>query len=421
MDWCSYARIQGEQVRILILGLNYLPESTSIGPYTADLAEYLKDQGHQVQVITGFPMAPQWRIWDGYRGRLVQREVIHGVPVTRVYLYIPREPRRAMSRVLFDLSFSVSALLGGIFSGPCDVVIAISPPLQIGLSGWLISRLKRAALFFHIQDLVPDAAVATGMLSENSRPVKIARMMERFVYKRARAIGVICDGFKRNLVSKHVPIAKVKLLPNYIDLNFMRPTGPSDDFRNQYAIARDEFLVMYSGSIALKQGLEILIDAAARLADEQHIRFMIVGEGPSLDDLKAKTGQLGLTNVTFLPLQPRESLPQQLSAADVLVITQKRAVTDIVFPGKLLYYMAAGRPIVAAVSADSETGRFITEYQVGVVTPPEEPAELAAAILRLSWEDIRPMGARGRDVVEAKFDRRVVLPAFMECLTGLKP
>jgi len=406
-------------VRILFLGLNYRPESTSIGPYTADLAEYLNAQGHHVQVITGFPMAPQWRIWDGYRGRLTQREVINGVPVRRVYLYVPREPRRTLNRILFDLSFSVSALLGGLASGPCDVVVAISPPLQIGLSGWLISRLKRAPLLFHIQDLVPDAAVATGMLTESSIGFKIACWLESFIYRRAKAIGVICAGFGRNLISKGVPTAKVKLLPNYIDLDFMRSIDITDDFRSQHQIGRDEFLVMYSGSIALKQGLEVLIDAAALLMGEPHIKLMIIGEGSSLIDLQARVQQLGLVNIKFLPLQPREMLPQQLRAADVLVITQKRAVTDIVFPGKLLYYMAAGRPIIAAVSANSETGRFIVEQQVGVVTRPEDPADLAAAILRLSREDIQAMGARGRKVVEAKFDRRIVLPEFAACLVEI--
>ncbi|MCL4410141.1 MAG: hypothetical protein M1356_07515 [Gammaproteobacteria bacterium] len=143
---------------ILILGLNYRPESTSIGPYTADLAEFLIDQGHQVRVITGFPMAPQWRIWDGYRDRLCQREVINGVPVQRTFLYVPAHPKKALNRILFDISFAVSSLLGGLFSGPSDVVVAISPPLQLGLTGWLLAKLKRARFIFHILDLVPDAA-----------------------------------------------------------------------------------------------------------------------------------------------------------------------------------------------------------------------------------------------------------------------
>ena len=136
-------------MRVLILGLNYLPESTSIGPYTADLAEYLLKCGHRTQVITGFPMAPQWRVWEGYRGEFFRREVINGVPVLRAYLFVPNEPRKTLNRILFDFSFAISALLASFATGSCDLVVAVSPPLQIGVTGWLISLLKQARLFLY--------------------------------------------------------------------------------------------------------------------------------------------------------------------------------------------------------------------------------------------------------------------------------
>lgn len=406
-------------MRILILGLNYLPESTSIGPYTSDLAEYLLECGDHVQVVTGFPMAPQWRVWEGYRGEWFRREVVNGVPILRTYLFVPKEPRRALHRVLFDSSFGCSSFIGTLRTGPCDLVVAISPPLQVGLTGWLVSRLKRAPLFVHIQDLVPDAAIATGMLAENSRPVRIARRLERFIYDHAASIGVICDGFRENLEAKGVPPSKIKLIPNHINLEFLRPLDRMGAFRSKWGIGQAEFLVMYSGSLGLKQGLETLVDAAERLRAEKDILFVIVGEGPPLNDLIARASQHQLSNVRFLPLQPREMLPEQLAAADVLVLTQKRAVTDTVFPGKLLYYMGAGRAILAAVSATSETGRFIAAHRVGVVTPPEDATALADAILSLHQSGTAQLGERGRAVVEQRFDRRIVLPAFVKHLREL--
>jgi colanic acid biosynthesis glycosyl transferase WcaI len=289
------------------------------------------------------------------------------------------------------------------------------------LTGWLVSRLKRAPLFLHIQDLVPDAAVATGMLAKDSAAVRLAGRLERMVYRKADAIGVICDGFKQNLEAKGVPSRKIKLLPNHINLDFIGLRPRDGSFRTQWGIAASDFVVMYSGSIGLKQGLETLIDAAALLGSEKHVRFVIIGEGPSLRDLVARAAAVPRSNVTFLPLQPRELLPEQLGAADVLCITQRRAVTDTVFPGKLLYYMAAGRPMLASVSAASETGRFITAQQVGLVTPPEDPNALAAAILRLRDQGTEEMGRRGRLTVERYFDRRVVLPAFIrELERGLR-
>ena len=408
-------------MRFLILGLNYLPESTSIGPYTADLAEFLAARGHHVSVVTGFPMAPQWRIWEGYRGRWLMREKINGVPVLRTFLYVPTQPKKTFQRILFDLSSALSSLLGGLFVGPADLVIVVSPPLQLGLTGWLLSLIKRAPFFFHIQDLIPDAAVATGMLLEDSWAVRFARAIERFIYREAIGIGVISDGFMHNLVAKGVPDKKIVVLPNYIDLQFLKTNERDNGFRRQHHISPDEFLVMYSGSIALKQGLQTFVETSAEFRQEDGITFYLIGEGPYLQDLKKIAETLKLTNFHLLPLQPRERLPVQLSAADALVITQKRAVTDVVFPGKLLYYMAAARPILAAVSAESETGRFVRVNEVGLVIPPENPQALAKAIQHLHQnrgEAVR-LGMNGRRIVEERFDRKDILRLFANHLEYL--
>jgi len=408
-------------MKILIIGLNYLPESTSIGPYTADLAEYLQGRGHRVQVITGFPLAPQWRIWEGYRGEWFRHEVVGGVAILRTYLYVPGKPVRAVSRILFDLSFSLSSLLGALSTGRSDLIMVISPPLQLGLTGWLLGRLKGARLFVHLQDLVPDAAVAVDSLREGSVSIRLAHALERFVYRRAMGIGVISEGFTRNLVGKGVPPAKITLLPNYIDLNFIRPEDRNNGFRRRQRISPDDFLVMYSGSVALKQGLHTFVQSAAEFQPGDGVMFYLVGDGPYLPELKARAEQLQPADLRFLPLQPRESLPTQLGAADALVITQRRAVTDVVFPGKLLYYMAAGRPILAAVSADSETGRFVRDKQVGVVVPPEDPAGLAQAVrfLHENRQEANRLGMNGRRVAEEEFDREVVLRRFTEHLERL--
>jgi colanic acid biosynthesis glycosyl transferase WcaI len=405
-------------MRVLILGFNYLPESTSIGPYTADLAEFLVLRGHDVKVICGFPMAPGWTVWRGYRGFAYKREVISGVDVLRTWAYIPSDPRRASRRIAFDTSFAISALFRGIFAGPCDVVVVISPPLQLGLSGWLLALLRRASVFFHIQDLVPDAAVAIGALRPGIA-LKLARMLEKFVYRHSHRIGVICDGFSRNLIAKDVPPSKVTLLPDYVDLKFMGTHEPYNSFRKNLGLSASDFIVMYSGSVAGKQGLETFVNAAFEMRSYSDIKFLLVGEGPYLPELKNRAREMDIPNLRFLPLQPRDGLSEQLAAADVLVITQKRTVTDIVFPGKLLYYMAAARPILASVNPESETGRFILSQGVGVVTPPEDAQALAEAVLRLRGGEGLQLGRIGRRVVEERFDRNVVLPDFERCLERL--
>jgi colanic acid biosynthesis glycosyl transferase WcaI len=391
------------------VGFNYLPESTSIGPYTADLAEYLQRRGHDVRVVTGFPIAPQWKIWEGYRGRRFMREVINGVPVHRTYTYVPENPKRALQRILFDCSFAASALVGALFGPRPDLVIAISPPLQLAVTGWIVGLLRGSKMFLQIQDLVPDAAVAVGAMREGSRSLKLARALERFAYRKAGGIGVICEGMRRNLLAKGVPSGKVAMLPNYIDSGFIRPMPKNNGFRQRFGIPANEFLVVYSGSVAAKQGLQTFVEAAA-LLPPAGITCCLIGEGPHLAELQAIATTLN-ARFRFLPLQPRETLSEQLSAADVLVITQKKSVMDIVFPGKLLYYMSSGRPILAAVSADSETGKFIHENRVGTVVPPEDPRLLADAILRMRDNPLISdrCGANGRSMVETRFDRQVVL------------
>jgi colanic acid biosynthesis glycosyl transferase WcaI len=407
-------------MNILILGLNYRPESTSIGPYTADLAEHLQSSGHNVRVITGFPSAPQWKVWNEYSGKRFMRELINGVPVTRTYVYVPSNPRKTSQRILFDCSFAASALLGMVTRWRPTVVVAISPPLQLGLTALLIGKLTQARVFVQIQDLVPDAAVAVGALHPGSLTLRAAQALERFVYRAADGIGVICEGMRRNLIAKGVPADKVETLPNYIDLAFIGPASAANGFRSRFGIGFKQFLAMYSGSVAGKQGLQTFVQAAVALKNESGVTCCLIGDGPYLPKLKQIAQDLSPQQFLFLPLQPRESLASQLSAADVLVITQQKVIRDVVFPGKLLYYMAAGRPILAAVSEDSETGRFIQENEVGLVVPPEDPDRLAEAI---KWMQAHPartreFGLNGRRVVESRFDRRVVLNRMAASLVG---
>lgn len=409
-------------MNVVVLGLNYLPESTSIGPYTAELAEHLRERGHDVRVITGFPSAPTWKIWPGYTNRRFMREVINGVTVFRTYLYVPKNPSKALQRILFDCVFSISAL-AGIFAGKRPhLVVVISPPLQLAITGRIIAALSRARLYLHIQDLVPDAAVAVGALRKGSLAWRVGRALERWAYRSSAGVGVICDGMRRNLIEKGVDPEKVITLPNYVDAGFCESVDRrNNSFRTRFQVPESAFLVMYSGSVSGKQGLQTYVGAAKDFDDEGKVVCCLIGDGANLSELKDVAESLSLKRFLFLPLQPRQELANQLSAADLLVITQRKQVTDIVFPGKLLYYMAAGTAILAAVNEESETGRFIKEHQVGVVVPPEDPAAMAKAIRWMSEhrEEARAFGRNGRRLIESRFDRSIVLRHFSAHLERL--
>jgi colanic acid biosynthesis glycosyl transferase WcaI len=402
----------------LFFALNYLPETTGIAPFTAGLCEHLVQQGHQVYVITTFPHAPEWEVYPEYRGKFLQRERINGVTVLRTFTIIPKRPKKAIGRILYDTAYPAFAFFRGLGVPQYDLVYCITPPLQLGFVAWFYSRLRGVPFVLHIQDIVPDAALGTGMLDENSVAMRLGHLMERFVYEQAIAIGVLCDGFARNLIAKGVPSSKITLLPDWTDVDFIRPLDRMNRFRDRHGLTQEDFVVMYSGNFGFKQGLDTLIKAAKLLEEQPHIRIYMIGGGRCQEDLRRMAQELMLTNLRFLPLQPLEDLPEQLSAADVLVLTQKETVHDMVLPSKLLTYMAAGRPVVAAVNDESETARYICLASNGIIVEPENPQALADTLIRLtsSSEAARKMGQNGRRFAEENFASSRVLERFIAFL-----
>src|SRR5450759_3808828 len=204
-------------MRILLMGINYAPEVVGIGPYTTELAEHFAASGHEFSVLTGFPYYPHWEFDAAYRRkRPFTVERIKGVRVVRSPMLLPGSRHSTFRRILFDSSLAVTSLLASAGIGTLDLVICVSPPLQLGVTAWLIARSRGARLVLHLQDLVPDAALSVGMMSEG-RAVRLARRLERFVYSRADRITVISQGFFDNLVAKGVPERKVTVLPNWVD------------------------------------------------------------------------------------------------------------------------------------------------------------------------------------------------------------
>lgn len=409
----------GQPVHLLVLTLYYAPDRTGIAPLTAELCEYLAARGHRVSVLTGFPHYPQWRVPEQYRGKLWTREALNGVSVYRGYIYVPSR-RTAFRRIAYDTSVAVSAGLWALFVRDIDLVMAISTPLQLGVAGDFISRLRGVPFVFCIKDLVPDLGIALGLL-RNPYAVRAARIMERYVYRRADAIVAICDGFVDNLKAKHVPESKIHLIPDWVDTQFISPQAGSGEFRKAHGIAEESFLVLHSGNMGAKQKLENLVEAAEILRDERQVLFLLVGDGSERDRLQRYAAEKRLPNVNFLPLQPRESMPEMLAAADALVVNQSAALVGMVIPSKLLTYMAAGRPVVAAVNPDSEAASCVRRSECGIVVPPEQPQALAAAIRNVysdrAW--CLRMGASGRDYAEKRFARDLILPRYEGLLSRI--
>lgn len=404
------------KLRILIVGINYAPEVVGIAPYNTQLAEYFSSLGHEVSVLTTFPYYPRWKTDPAYAaGSPFRTEVINGVKVMRSPVLLPRQ-RSAARRILFDSSLAATALVNSFRIGPLDLVICVSPPLQLGVTAWLVARSRRARFLLHLQDIVPDAALSVGMMRDGTA-IRFARRLESFVYRCADQISVISRGFEENLANKAVPRDKLHMLPNWVETSQFGATA-TPTLRALLGASNGETLVIHAGNMGSKQALETLVDAAALLKDAG-IVVTLIGDGNSRTDLEMRARAHQLHNVTFLPLQ--NDLPAALAAADVLVLSQRCAVVDSVAPSKLLSYMAAGKPVVAAVNGLSYAAQVILTANCGILVPPEEPKALAAALreLRSRPQDAHKLGRAGRIHVRQHYERSQILQRWSKLLETL--
>jgi colanic acid biosynthesis glycosyl transferase WcaI len=395
-------------VRVLLLAGNYSPELTASAPLTTDFARYMRDAGHEVSVVTTFPHYPQWKRWKGYEG-LYRCEALDGVTVRRIKHYIPTRPTPA-KRIAYHGTFSFGSLAPALLSGRADVILCVTPPLELAISAWILRLIWGVPQILWIKDLVPDVAIQLGML-RNRAAIIAGRGLEQFAYKTSQKLLVICESFRNNICRKGVPPEKLVVIPDWVDVRAIDPGRVSGTFRGEHAISPGKFLALHAGNIGAKQKLELVVHAAKLLEQFPEIEFLIVGEGARKFDVMAEAERLGVRNVRFLPLQPESQFAEMLGAANVLILHQQRQVSDSVIPSKLLKYMASGRPIVATAAPDSETASTVFRSGCGELVEPESPDKLAAAILRLYRNDelARRHGAAGRRFVCENFSRHVVL------------
>ena len=400
-------------MKIVVLGINYSPEKTSVAPFTTGLCEHLVQQGHNVTVVTACPYYPGWKVFEEYRGARFRRETIHGVAVQRVWHFIPRRPGQLWQRLVHDLSFTITAFAAGLFAGKCDVIYCSCPPATLGLAAYVLSKIRRAPFVIKLTDLATDAALATGIMRDGVA-IRMARQLESLVYRKAKSIVCLCQGFIGNLARRGVDIDKVQLIPDWGDTEKIRPLDDSTCFRAKHNIPAQGFLVLHTGNMGKKQGLVNAVNAAELTRDEQTLRWLLVGDGEERELLQREVTARALHQVRLLPLQPVEMLPHMYAEADLLLLNQLSSIEDAVIPSKLLTYMAAGRPIVAAVSERSESAQHVLRACCGLVIPPEAPEALAEAVLQLAREPEhrRRLGANGRAYAEAHFRKSAVLKQY---------
>ena len=344
-------------MRILYISQYFPPEMGAPSARVSELARHWVREGHEVTVLTGFPNHPTGQLHQDYRGKLKRgtlRERTGGVDVVRTWLW-PTPNRKSRERMLNYASFALSGALRGMTLPRPDVVIATSPQMLVGMTGWWLAKLKRSPFVFEVRDLWPESLYASGVASERSPLIRALDRMADFLYRSADRVVTVTEAQRRDLIERRgLPAGKVKVAENGVETDLFAPMGMAA-CREELGLPADRFIVSYIGTLGMAHGLNLVLDAAARLERElPRALFLLVGEGASKEALERQAQERGLTNVRFLPQQPRERVPAAVNASDACLVTLREAqVFRTVIPSKMLEFMACGRPIVLQVDGQA--------------------------------------------------------------------
>lgn len=404
-------------VKAVFICQYFPPEQAPIGVMLRELAEDMVNHGHRVTVVTGFPNHPSGEIFPGYKRRLFSIVRQGGIRIIRCYLHVSPS-KTIISRSLSFISFGISSFMAVmIFENP-DLLFVVSPPLSNGLTAIMLKGVKKCRYLFNVQDIYPDAAIHAGVV-KHSWLVGILGKLEIMIYREAHKVTVISDGFKQNLVSKGVAPQKIEVIYNWIDSAEIVPKPKENPFASRHGLI-GKFVILYSGTIGVVSGAEIMIECAQMLSNHPDVLFLMVGEGVVKERIRTIAGQKGLRNILLLPFQPREILSEVLSCADITIVTLGKNKGKSSVPSKVLGYMAAAKPVVASLDLDSDTARFIDRARCGICVPAGDAAGLTVAISTLYGDPARvaTMGQNGREFLLKHCERESATAQYQKLMEG---
>lgn len=410
-------------MKILYVSQYYPPEMGAPAARVSELARHWVRAGHAVTVLTGFPNHPTGVIHPSYRSRfrrLICREKVDGIDVVRTWL-MPVPNRRAIERVVNYLSFLFSSCLTGLFLNKPDAIIATSPQLFVGLTGWWLGMVKRVPFILEVRDLWPESITASGLGSEKAASIKILSALAAFLYRKARHIVVVTPAFKRELIGKWgVPAEKISIVENGVETELFTPQRNGTEIKPRLQL-EDKFVVSYIGTLGMAHGLRTVVEAAPRFATElPQAHFLLVGEGAEKEQLVELVARRGLRNITVLSQLPREQIPAVIRDSDAcLVLLKKAPVFMTVIPTKMLEFMACARPVVLGV--EGQAREIVEAAQAGLCIEPESPEGLFQAVEKLfgNRELAEQLGRNGRQYITAKLSRQRTAATYVGLLEAL--
>lgn len=379
-------------MRVLLLPQVYPPESHPTAIMVHQLARSLLERGADVSVACGYPHHPHGAVLGGYVKHPLLRESMDGVPVVRAW-HLTTTMRWIPARALVMMSQAIATTVGGQLTAPPDVVVNVGPPLVGPLAAALLAKRFGAKLVTIVYDIYPDVAVTTGKVRSRGI-IGAGRIVADLGYRCSDSVVVLSDGFREALFEKGVPRDKLEVIPVWLKSDEIRPLPRETRLRDELGLSPNHFVVLYAGTIGLVSGATVVPEAAA-LVKNPNVAFVFVGAGEALADVKRLASQRKLTNLYFLPLQPRERLAEVQATADVGLVTLAPGCGRTSVPSKVVGYLAAGRPVVGSVDLNSDTARCI-EGSGGVVVPPGDPRVLASAVDELAERNLETSGVAAR-------------------------
>jgi colanic acid biosynthesis glycosyl transferase WcaI len=408
---------------IVVLVPHFAPDTAPTGEVITRIVDEFVAAGRTIHVVTALPWYRTHAIEQGWTGRLVRREKTAWGSIIRVHPFPGKSKTNLMRRALGFIAFSVLAGVCTLFAGGLHrrpaAIVSMSPPLTLGLTGWLAARLRFSRAVFNIQDVFPDAAVETGAIT-NTKIIAIAKWLERVSYHRSDAVVVLSDDLRDNVVAKVATALakKVHVIPNFVDAERIVPSSRMTPYREELGIG-SETVVMYAGNVGYSQSLTMLIDAARQIPS---ITFVINGDGAARAELEQLAQ--GLSNVRFAGYQPRERVGEVLASGDIHVVPLRAGLGAVSVPSKTYSILAAARPVVAAIDSGTEVTRILSASGAGISVPPDDVDVFISAITDMvsRGDGAQEMGQRGREWVEAHVSPAAVAHSYfggVSVLTGL--
>ncbi len=398
-------------MKILIYGINYSPELTGIGKYTGEMARWLAAQGHDVRVVTAPPYYPEWKVGSQYSSWKYQTNTEEGVRITRCPLFVPKN-QSTLKRIAHLSSFALSSTLA-LFTNlrwRPDQVIQLAPTLFCCPSTVIFSKLAGAKSLLHIQDFEIDALFGLGMASEG-RLKTLAFSIEPKIYNRFDQISSISTSMVQRLVNKGVESDKTLLFPNWSETERFKQALGSQELLEGLGIQTEKKVILYSGNIGEKQGLESVLIAADKMQSQTDLVFLIVGEGAGKQHLVEVASSMNLRNVCFSSLLPYEQLPTLLASADVHLVVQKRGAADAVLPSKLTNILAVGGNAVITADESTSLGELCNSHPGIAIRVEPECADSLAAGIEEALSMPRPNSTATEYAIE-HLDKEHILGAF---------